>query len=145
MSPLLLASIEPPTDLSTWVGGLVLTTVLTALVTAAISNWGKSGEKVDKVQADAAAKVEAAAAASAAARATADAEWKAELRSDLKRLIEVQNQLVTGQGLQSKDITSLTTRLDHLEKRQEMQAAAHLREIDALRQEVRPRPTRRGK
>lgn len=124
MIPLLFAAMEPPADLSTWVGGIVLTTVLTAIVTALITNYAKSGDKVSEVTAQA-----------ASVKATADAEWKAELRADLKRLIEVQNQLVTGQGLQSKDITGLTARLDALEKRQEQQAAAHLREIDAVRQE----------
>jgi hypothetical protein len=133
--PVILAALEPPTDLSTWVGALILTTGGGALVTGLLTHFSKSGDKVDAVTA-----------AAVTAKTSAEAEWKAELRADLKRLIEVQNQLVTGQGLQSKDIASLSARQDQIEKRQEMQAQAHLREVDALRAERRAaepsRPTR---
>ena len=113
MSPLLLAAIEPPADLASWVGALVLT----AVVTGAVGRFSKSGDK----------------------EAAANAEWKAELRADLKRLIEVQNQLVSGQQLQSKDIATLSARQDNLDKRQDEQAAAHLRAIEGMRNEFRPR------
>lgn len=110
MSPLLLATIEPPAELSAWVGALVLT----AIVTAVVGRFSKSGDK----------------------EAAANAEWKAELRADLKRLIEVQNQLVSGQQLQSKDIASLSARQDQLDKRQSEQAAAHQRDLDSIKSDI---------
>ena len=120
MSPLILAALEPPADLATWFGALVLT----GLVSAGIARFSKAGDK----------------------EAAANAEWKAELRADLKRLIEVQNQLVAGQQLQSKDIASLSARQDQLDVRQREQADAHRRDIEALRQDFHgTRTTRKTK
>jgi len=88
--------------------------VLTAVVTGLVGRFAKSGDK----------------------EAAANAEWKAELRADLKRLIEVQNQLVSGQQLQSKDIASLSARQDQLDVRQREQADAHRRDVETLRQDL---------
>lgn len=141
MIPLVLAAIDPPADLASWVGAIVLTAVVTGL----IARFTKAGDKVDKVQADAATALAKVTADAALAKAQVEADWKSELRATLKTLVDGQNSLTNGQALQSQTIATMQGRLDALEERQKEQAAAHLRAIDLLKQESNPRTTRRGK
>lgn len=151
MSPLLLAAIEPPTELAAWVGGIFLTVTVTAVITAMITAYAKSGDKVDAATAAAAVKVEQAAAAAAAAKTAADAEWKAEVKASLKQLLEGQQTATRDSALQAKDVSSMQGRLDALDKRQSEQAIAHRRDVDELKAEFRAatesprRPTRSRK
>lgn len=112
MNWLALAADAPP-DLSTWIGSLVLTSAATALVSRLFTR----GDKDE------------------AARKTADAEWRAEIRGDLKRLIDGQSSQGTVQQLQAKDLATLAARVDGIDKRQEAQASAHKEAVAALRAE----------
>ena len=79
-----------------------------------------------------------------AERKAAESEWRAEIRSDMKRLLDGQQQLSHTQGLQAKDISSVTARLDQLERRQDAQAEAHREAIRALRSEFEARFVQRS-
>jgi cell division protein FtsL len=74
-----------------------------------------------------------------AERKAADAEWRAEMRTDMKRLLDGQQALGQTQGLQAKDIAQIQQRLDHVERRQDQQAEAHREQVRSLRSEFEAR------
>jgi len=117
---MILADAMPPADLATWVGGLVLTALAGAL-TARLMGRG------DRIESE---------------RKAAEAEWRAELRADMKRLLDGQASLTQTQGLQAKDISSMTARCEQLEKRQDAQAEAHRDAVRSLRVEFEARLTK---
>lgn len=120
MNPfVLLAGAEPPSDLATYVGGLVIT----AFIGGGIARLFGRGDKAE------------------AERKAAESEWRAELRADMKRLLDGQVQLAQTQGLQGKDVAQLTARCDQLDKRQEFQAEAHREAVRSLRSEFESRLT----
>lgn len=98
---------DAPEQIAVWVGGLVLAFVVPELLRKFLNRGDKAAEE------------------HAAAAARIDAEWRAEVRNDLKRLID-------GQQVTNTDVAVLRGRLDALEIRQKEQAAAHLAAIDKV-------------
>jgi len=121
-SLLLAQSPQPPQDLALWIGTLFLT----AIGSTAATRFATRGDKAD------------------AERKAAEAEWKAEIRGDLKRLLDGQSGLLSTTALQAKDISAVSARCEQIEKRQEAQAAAHRDAISSFRSEVEARISTRG-
>lgn len=107
--------IDAPADLAGWVGALVLTVGGTAVVT----RWLGKGDK------------------EAQALRVVDADWRAEVKVDLKQLVQGVHALTSGQALLEQKVAGYDAKLAALEKRQEAQAEAHLKAVDALRVEFK--------
>jgi hypothetical protein len=132
---------EAPAEILLWIGSVVTAVV----VPKAVDRFLSRGEKAEAAQREAAAKAEQ------ARRETdmrADAEFKAEVRSDLKRLLDGQQVSSTSIELLKQTVASHQQRMDGLETRQSKQAEHHLDAIEGLRRELSgaPRqPRGRGK
>jgi len=109
---------DAPPDLALWVGSLGLA----ALIPEGIRRVLNRGDKVSDEQ--------------RALVISSDAEFKAEVRSDLKRLLDGQQTTTTNVALLQQTQAAQTGRLDALDKRQEAQAGAHLSAIEGLRREM---------
>lgn len=115
-----------PQGLAMWIGSLFIAVV----VPEAIRRFMSRGDKAD--------------ANAREANLKADTEWRAEVRNDLKRLLEGQATSSTSIELLKQSVTSHGTRMDDLDERQEKQAAAHLKAIESLRAEFStPRRSRK--
>lgn len=71
-----------------------------------------------------------------------DADWRAEVKQDLKRLLEGQNSLANGHAVTEQKLAGYDARFAALEKRQDAQADAHREALAALRTELSPRKRR---
>lgn len=109
---------DAPSDLATWVGSLGLA----ALVPEAIRRFMSRGDKATENQ--------------QRADERSDAEFKAEVRSDLKRLLDGQQTTTTNVALLQQTQASQASSIGAIEKRQDAQASAHLAAIEALRREM---------
>jgi hypothetical protein len=105
-----------------------------------VSKWGldklfRAPEKADALRLQAETERKASEAKAETERKTTEAEWRAEMRSDMKRLLDGQSSLSSSQALQAKDISTIQGNLAALDKRQDNQATAHLAAISSLRSE----------
>ncbi len=110
----------PPVELAGWVGSLVLAVGGTALVTRLLGKGDKE----------------------AAALHAADADWRAEVKSDLKQLLDGQHQLTSEHAVVKQQIAAYDAKLAAIEKRADAQADAHLRAVKDLREEFTRRRRR---
>lgn len=113
----MLADVMPPAELSGYVGSLVVG----ALATTLVARLFRGNDKAE------------------AERKAVDAEWRAEMRADLKRLLDGQQALSSTQALQAKDLSQFDGRMASLEKRQDAQAEAHREALRSLRAEFEGR------
>lgn len=109
---------DAPSDLSLWVGSMALS----ALVPEVVRRFVSRGDKATEEQ--------------RAASVRSDAEFKAEVRSDLKRLLDGQQTTTTNVALLQQTQASHASSIAAIEKRQDAQASAHLAAIEALRREM---------
>ncbi len=112
---------EPPDGLSLWVGALALGVAVPELV----RRWLNRGDKLADAH-----RVE---------QERADAEFRAEVRADLKRLLDGQQSNATSVAVLQQAQAQLEGRLEQLEKRQSAQAEAHLAAIERVRSDKRRR------
>lgn len=111
----------PPAEIAAWLGALVMTVG----GTAAVTRFFGRGDKQD------------------AALKQVDADWRAEVKQDLKRLIEGQTALASGHAVTEQKLAGYDARFTALEKRQDAQADAHREAIAAMRLELTPSKRRR--
>jgi len=116
--------VDAPSDLSLWVGSMALSALIPEVVRRFVSRGDKAAEE------------------QRAAAVRSDAEFKAEVRSDLKRLLDGQQATTTHVALLQQTQAAQGQRLDAIEKRQDAQAAAHLAAIEGLRREMVTKPRR---
>jgi len=113
--------VDAPHDLVVYLGALVVGVV----VPETIRRYLARGDKV--------------ADAHRAEQERADVEWRAEVRADLKRLLDGQARSDTSVKLLEQRQSNIEGRLEQLEKRQTAQADAHLAAIERLRNERKRR------
>lgn len=106
---------EAPPEVAMWLGGAGLAIGLPLLV----QRWAQRLADTE------------------ASRQRADEAWRTELRKDISSIKEATQALQVAQALHSQGIGQLTGRMDALERRQDLQSAAHQSAIRELRTEVR--------
>lgn len=111
---------DAPADLAAWVGALVLTVG----GTAAVTRWIGRGDK------------------EAQALRVIDSDWRAEVKSDLKQLVQGVTALQGEHALLEQRLAAYDAKFAALEKRQDAQADAHREAIGALRAELGKRGRR---
>lgn len=112
--------VDAPDDLAAWVGALVLSVGGTALLTRLLTR----GDKEER------------------ALRVIDADWRAEVKADLKQLVQGISELTGKHGVLETKMAAYDARFAALEERQSEQAKAHLEAVAALRGEFSKRGRR---
>lgn len=108
----------PPTDVSVWVGSLVISSLAPVVVFVLTRFFSQKAE-----------------AAAATQKAALEAEWKTEVKTKLERILDGLNTLAQRTSLLERDVATLAKGQEQLDRRQSEQGAAHRDAMQGLRAE----------